>query len=113
MKMFIAVFVLLTAIGFAQDGPQFLPKADPRPEGMKWVPVVELSDEFDGTKLDLKKWQANPKENGWVWIGRPPGLFHERSFMRKFLSLDPKWPLQFPHRDIHLPILYHDVPLVK
>ena len=83
MRYLITLFGFLTEIGFAQEGPQFLAGADPKPEEMKWVPVVELSDEFEGEKLDLTKWQANPKENGWNWIGRPPGLFHERNVVVK------------------------------
>jgi hypothetical protein len=36
-----------------------------------------MSDEFDGEKLDSKKWHSNPRAKGWGWIGRPPGLFTE------------------------------------
>jgi len=34
-----------------------------------------MSDEFDGDTLDNTKWQSEPVGNGWVWDGRPPGLF--------------------------------------
>ena len=47
-------------------------KSIPRPTlGMRWVLIDELSDEFNGTKLDDKKWyDYHPS-----WQGRPPGLF--------------------------------------
>lgn len=41
------------------------------PEGSVWTPIPELTDEFDGKKLDSKKWHDhNPG-----WLGRYPGLF--------------------------------------
>ncbi|MEO0793985.1 MAG: hypothetical protein AAFX93_02420 [Verrucomicrobiota bacterium] len=53
--------------------------AGPQAEGIdaavKWRIVDNMSDEFEGTELDSEKWQAEPKGNGWNWIGRPPGLF--------------------------------------
>jgi hypothetical protein len=42
------------------------------PEGREWVPFAPMTDEFDGTALDLSKWyDHNP-----TWSGRPPSLFH-------------------------------------
>lgn len=67
----------------AEKTPFFQPEQDPKPEGVKWVPVTEMTDEFHGDTLDLKKWQAKPKGNGWTWDGRPPGLFHERNVLVK------------------------------
>ena len=44
--------------------------ADP-PEGSKWKLIPELSDEFEGNKLDPQKWfDHNPG-----WRGRIPGFF--------------------------------------
>lgn len=71
-------------LGFAEDlsarsgkvrGPHFAAGQDPKPAGQRWVPVVELSDEFEGTQVDDSKWQTDPNAKGWGWIGRPPGLF--------------------------------------
>ena len=42
---------------------------------VRWELVDALSDEFVGDSIDSAKWQTEPFENGWVWIGRPPGLF--------------------------------------
>ena len=42
------------------------------------APKLE-SDEFDGTELNLEKWQKEPIGDGWVWLGRPPGLFSPES----------------------------------
>lgn len=56
--------VLLLACGAASAW------ADPPPEGV-WEPIIELSDEFDGTRLDSTKWHDhNPG-----WKGRKPGFF--------------------------------------
>jgi len=45
-------------------------RADP-PAGSKWEPILELTDEFDGDKLDSTKWHDhNPG-----WKGRQPGFF--------------------------------------
>ena len=44
--------------------------ADP-PQHATWVPIPELTDEFDGNRLDSKKWHDhNPQ-----WTGRKPGFF--------------------------------------
>lgn len=77
-------FALLLLSGFtisasSQEAPTFLPKFDPTPNGKTWKLVGTMSDEFNGSALDLKKWQAKPRGNGWTWDGRPPGLFHERN----------------------------------
>ena len=37
--------------------PFFLPNHDPKPAGQKWLPVENMSDEFDGSALDDTKWQ--------------------------------------------------------
>jgi beta-glucanase (GH16 family) len=37
----------------------------------KWEPIPELTDEFDGDKLDTAKWHPNNPE----WRGRQPGFF--------------------------------------
>ncbi len=44
--------------------------ADP-PVGASWIPIPELSDEFNATSLDTTKWHDhNP-----TWQGRQPGFF--------------------------------------
>ena len=44
--------------------------ADTPPTG-RWEPIVEMWDEFNGTQLDLKKWEDhNP-----YYSGKPPGMF--------------------------------------
>ncbi|MEM9081623.1 MAG: glycosyl hydrolase [Verrucomicrobiota bacterium] len=42
-----------------------------------------MTDEFNGTELNTEKWQSNPLENGWTWIGRPPGLFQAKNVVVK------------------------------
>lgn len=58
------------------DGP-FVKTGDSRSmiDGIRWQRVDELSDEFDGDSINAEKWQTKPYQNGWTWIGRPPGLF--------------------------------------
>lgn len=68
-------------VGFAQ--PTFLPGEDPKPAGNVWKQVPLLSDEFDGTSLDITKWQSEPVGNGWGWYGRPPGLFRAENVKLK------------------------------
>lgn len=45
------------------------PAQPPGPE--RWQPISQLTDEFDGTELDQKKW--HPNNPGWK--GRQPGFF--------------------------------------
>ena len=57
-------------------GPYFAdPSQDPKPADKSWVPVTDLSDDFDGDEINTMKWQTEPIGNGWGWLGRPPGLF--------------------------------------
>ena len=64
-----------TALAAPADGPFFTEGTDPKPEGKIWSLVDGLSDEFNGDTIDAAKWQTEPYQNGWTWIGRPPGLF--------------------------------------
>ena len=49
-------------------------RADP-PENGKWQPIPELTDEFDGDRLDPAKWHDhNPQ-----WKGRQPGFFSKKN----------------------------------
>lgn len=57
------------------SAPTFISGVDPCPKGMKWERVEPLSDEFAGDSVDRSKWQIEPVASGWVWDGRPPGLF--------------------------------------
>ncbi|WP_298537153.1 glycosyl hydrolase [uncultured Algibacter sp.] len=73
----ILLFVLLNLLSIQLYGqsPYFKPTEDPKPNGNVWVKVESLSDEFDGKSLNVSKWQKEPIGNGWIWDGRPPGLF--------------------------------------
>ncbi|MEN8735025.1 MAG: hypothetical protein ABF322_10845 [Lentimonas sp.] len=51
------------------------PYAKDLDSGLEWELVKDLSDEFESRRIDEDKWQIEPKGNGWVWLGRPPGLF--------------------------------------
>ena len=64
---------LLLTVGTmtAQKTPQFNEGEDPKPANQKWKLVKNMSDEFEGKKVDEKKWQIS----GQGWIGRAPGLF--------------------------------------
>ena len=63
--------LLFCVIGYAQVGPFFEEGEDPKPSVANWQLVKGMSDEFNGTKVDQKKWQIS----GQGWIGRAPGLF--------------------------------------
>ncbi|WP_211320015.1 glycosyl hydrolase [Dyadobacter jejuensis] len=63
--------------------PYFIANNDPKPADKTWSPVASLSDEFDGSELNLQKWQSEPIGNGWTWDGRPPGLFKDSNVVVK------------------------------
>ncbi|WP_289036923.1 family 16 glycosylhydrolase [uncultured Zobellia sp.] len=65
----LALFITTTA--FAQETPYFKPGEDPKQSQQEWKLIDNMSDEFDGKKMDEKKWQIS----GQGWIGRAPGLF--------------------------------------
>lgn len=71
----------LFAVSFVhgQNGPHFVAGEDPRPTGTQWERVENMSDEFEGDAIDLQKWQIEPVQNSFTWIGRPPGLFQAES----------------------------------
>ena len=78
LLVFLLSIAAMPSVCVAQ--PYFAPgQADPKPSDKTWVPVESMSDEFDGEKLDSKKWNGDPKAKGWGWLGRPPGLFKEDS----------------------------------
>lgn len=72
IKQLTPLMVLLTANAIsAQKGPHFLKGQDPKAANQKWELVKNMSDEFNGNKVDESKWQIS----GQGWIGRAPGLF--------------------------------------
>ena len=77
--IYLLLLLALLATDPPADAPTFAEGQDPRPATQRWVPVAELSDEFDGSELDTGKWQSAPIGNDWSWDGRPPGLFLESS----------------------------------
>ncbi len=65
-------FWMVVAWGFLVTSTGVL--ADP-PKGARWKPIPELTDEFEGKKLDSTKWHDhNPQ-----WKGRKPGFFSRRN----------------------------------
>lgn len=61
-------------IAFLAEKAAASPLAGP-PPGSKWKPIPELSDEFEGNKLDSTKWHDhNPG-----WKGREPGYFSPKN----------------------------------
>ncbi len=56
--------------------PTFNLGQDPSPDSKSWKLIDDLSDEFDSPKLDLTKWENTRAD---LWVGRPPGLFQEKS----------------------------------
>ncbi len=62
--------VLLTGCATTKTADIPLPPVD-APAGYKWVLNEDYSDEFDGTKLNKKKWVDHYPG----WEGRVPGLF--------------------------------------
>lgn len=55
--------------------------AQPEIPGKTWEKVEKLSDEFNGKKIDKKKWNIEPEGHYELnWIGRAPALFQKESF---------------------------------
>lgn len=53
----------------------------PKLPGKSWKKVKALSDEFNGKKIDKKKWNIEPEGHFELnWIGRAPALFQKESF---------------------------------
>lgn len=70
------IFILLAIASANSTLAQSPPQA---PDGYTWKRIDELTDEFDGTKLNTEKWHDhNPK-----WAGRPPGKFMPSSLSVK------------------------------
>jgi len=53
------------------DQPTFNPGQDPKPSGKRWEKIGNMSDEFNGSSLDLTKWDNQDPQ----WKGRAPALF--------------------------------------
>ena len=67
-------------IEVSDDKPYFVGGANnPSPAGVKWVKVESLSDEFNTDTFDDDKWHRNAANDGFGWIGRPPGLFEAKN----------------------------------
>ena len=62
LPTFLLLFVLVCCTGSL--------RADP-PPGEKWNAIPELTDEFEGDKLDSTKWHDHNPD----WKGREPGFF--------------------------------------
>ena len=80
-QLSVLAFLLLPLFLISQ--PTFKFGEDPKPEGQRWVPVPELSDEFRGRTIDQKKWLIEPVGNDFSWIGRPPGLFQAKNIRQQ------------------------------
>ncbi len=73
-----AALCLSASFAATPSSPTFQKDQDPLKEG-KWSLVDKVSDEFNGKKLDPKKWTADPQANGWGWLGRVPQLFDPKA----------------------------------
>ncbi|MDO6738821.1 family 16 glycosylhydrolase [Wenyingzhuangia sp. 2_MG-2023] len=65
------LILLLSSPFFAQKTPYIVKDDGLELLNKEWKLIKEMSDEFNGKKLDSKKW-VNSRGG---WIGRPPGLF--------------------------------------
>ena len=80
MRQFLLLCLIFsTTTCMAQTGPFFVAGEAPQIASQSWESVALMSDEFDGSELDTKKWSAEPNMKGFGWIGRPPGLFQSKN----------------------------------
>lgn len=81
LRLVIALLFLTTAkLTMAQKSPQFKKGQDPKSAQQKWKLNPQMSDEFNGKKIDQNKWLIT-KATGW--IGRAPGLFVDDAIQLK------------------------------
>ncbi|WP_147302995.1 T9SS type A sorting domain-containing protein [Marinoscillum furvescens] len=72
--LWVLVFCAIQHTTLAQ--PYFQSGQDPKPSGKVWQKVNNLSDEFNGSSLDLNKWKNTDPSR---WIGRAPGIFKQNT----------------------------------
>lgn len=84
---------LLPALAGATD---VFPSSDPKNTG-GWVLNQELSDEFEGAKLDASKWWAQGDGGYYKWKGRAPSQFTPKNVIVEDgkLKLRSKWQPDF------------------
>ncbi|MDV7185901.1 family 16 glycosylhydrolase [Lutibacter sp. TH_r2] len=70
-QVLVLILFIAASTIYAQKAPTFLKGEDPKPSDKKWKLIKNMSDEFNGKKLDEAKWQSS----GQGWKGRAPGLF--------------------------------------
>ncbi|MDG1804759.1 glycosyl hydrolase [Flavicella sp.] len=83
LKNLIRINIFLFTIFFQAQPPKL--------ENGTWKKVKALSDEFNGKKIDTKKWNIEPEGHFELnWIGRAPALFQKESFDIKdgYLSIE-------------------------
>lgn len=78
-SLLMLVLLCFCSMFYAQSGPYFQHGEDPKPSDKKWKLVKKMSDEFNGDRVDQKKWQIS----GQGWIGRSPGLFQAENIKVK------------------------------
>lgn len=107
MKIKIRIHVLgrllgvATLLGLSFQAPlaaesAVLPASDSKNTG-GWVLNKQLSDEFEGTKLDTDKWWAQGDGGYYKWKGRAPSQFTPRNVVLEDgkLKLRSKWEPDF------------------
>lgn len=74
-NIFILIFTFLISECIAQQSKTVFPASDPNNEG-GWVLNEEVSDEFEGKKLDRNKWFIEGENDEYyIWKGRAPSQF--------------------------------------
>ena len=70
-----------------------LPTSDPTNEG-GWVLNTDLSDEFNGTRIDHDKWLVQGFDGDYyIWKGRPPSQYAPHNVIVEdgFLKIRSQW----------------------
>lgn len=91
----------------SESSPTFHQGEDPKTEGTHWVMVKPLSDEFEGKKLNRKKWTADP---AYIWTHPETGQVSNRGWYGSKRSLFVPEQATLTNGALHIEAMMFDKP---
>jgi beta-glucanase (GH16 family) len=95
--------LVLTFADFRITPPANCLKPDGPPAEGKWQPIVELTDDFEGNKLDTTKWNNHDPK----WAGRTPSWFSPQNVRVKDGKLQLVAKLEEPPEEVRKKGFFH------